>query len=209
MKVLIVTAMDEELSYIDKEKLMMDGVSVDFLVTGVGKINASSELSRILMVHRGYDLVLNIGTCGGVANCEIFDVVYNSIVRSVDVDYCGDCFDTEWRDHFGVEFDDIRPAVMFSNDKFITPEYYATISDEMDADNISVMGYAVTYDMETFAYASVCRKYNIPFFSLRVVTDKPIVPDNYSVFEVNVQPGMLKINNMLSDILMELRGVLL
>lgn len=204
-RVLIVTAMEDEMNCIDREllkkKMFGIGCSVDFLVTGVGKIKASSALTEKVSseFEYQYDIVINVGTCGGVERAEIFDVIYNSKVKSVDVDYCGGEFDYILDEFFGVD-NDVQPGVMFSNDKFLTPEYYEIVSSEMnsDADAVGMMC-PITYDMETFANAMICDKYKIPFMALRVVTDKPVVPNSYSVFEANLVPGMQKLNNILNS----------
>lgn len=205
-RILLVSAMEDEMKYIDDsfrvlistKNISGEVMIVDKLVTGVGKIKASSALTDAIVSKR-YDLIINVGTCGGVSTkTDIMDVVYGSKIKSIDVDYCGGEFDYTLDENFGVDF--IRPAVMFSNDKFLTPEYYSTIAVEMNYDaDACGMDCAITYDMETFAYATVCDKYNIPFLALRVVTDKPIVPDSYSVFESNIEPGMKKIKSVMSS----------
>lgn len=204
-RVLIVTAMEDEMNCIDKEglkkKMFGIGCSVNFLVTGVGKIKASSALTEAVCneFEYQYDIVINVGTCGGVERVNIFDVIYNSKVKSVDVDYCGGNFDYILDEYFGVD-EFIRPGIMFSNDKFLTPEYYDVISSEMNSDSDVVgMMCPITYDMETFSNAMICDKYKIKFMSLRVVTDKPIVPNSYSVFEENLVPGMKKLNDILNS----------
>lgn len=57
---------------------------------------------------------------------------------------------------------------------------------------------SVLYDMETFAFARVAEKFGTRFLSIRVVTDKPLTQNSYSVFEENIESGMKLINGIIN-----------
>lgn len=63
MKLLIVAATEPELKGIKDLLKEAQASSVDFLVTGVGMINTTFELSRVLFQQK-YDYVINIGIAG-------------------------------------------------------------------------------------------------------------------------------------------------
>lgn len=63
MKLLIVAATEPELKGIKDLLKEAQASSVDFLVTGVGMVNTTFELSRVLFQQK-YDYVINIGIAG-------------------------------------------------------------------------------------------------------------------------------------------------
>jgi futalosine hydrolase len=63
MKILIVAATEHELKGLKATLMANEISSIDFLVTGVGMINTTFELTKVLLQNT-YDYVINIGIAG-------------------------------------------------------------------------------------------------------------------------------------------------
>jgi futalosine hydrolase len=60
MKILIVAATEHELKGLKATLMANEISSIDFLVTGVGMINTTFELTKVLLQNT-YDYLINIG----------------------------------------------------------------------------------------------------------------------------------------------------
>ncbi|MCF8285128.1 MAG: futalosine hydrolase [Sphingobacteriales bacterium] len=63
MKILVVAATEHELKGLKSTLMANEISSIDFLVTGVGMINTTFELTKVLLQNT-YDYVINIGIAG-------------------------------------------------------------------------------------------------------------------------------------------------
>lgn len=195
MKVGIVCASDDELApfldvirdYKITEKAMLkfyEGQIYDLEVvavfSGVCKVNAAIA-SQLLIDAFNVDCMINSGTAGGIdPKLEIFNTVISTEICYHDV--ASDIL-TEFHpwmrsvffeaDHELIErskaaVNKIHPAVkvfwgrMVTGESFITQEGRKEINDEFAP---------LTVDMETAAIAHVCYVNNIPFISIRCITD--------------------------------------
>lgn len=195
MKVGIICASDEEVApflplikdYKITERAMLkfyegqiNNIEVVVLFSGVCKVNAAIA-SQLLIDVFGVDKIINSGTAGGIdPNLEIFDTAISTDVCYHDV--APDIL-TEFHpwmksvffeaDHELIELskaavDKIKPAGkviwgrMVTGESFITDEGRKKISDKLAP---------LTVDMETASIAHVCYVNNIPFISIRCVTD--------------------------------------
>ncbi len=195
MKVGIVCAADEEvapfLSIIKEYKIteramlkfyegQIQGIKVVVLFSGVCKVNAAIA-SQILIDVFGVDLIINSGTAGGMnPDLEIFDTVISTEVCYHDV--ASDIL-TEFHPwmksvYFKADgklielskaaVDKVKPTGkviwgrMVTGESFITDEGRQKIYDEFAP---------LTVDMETASIAHVCYVNNIPFISIRCITD--------------------------------------
>ena len=141
----------------------------DVLYTGVGKVNATFELTRKFGKygsHIPYDLVINYGTAGSrkikkktLVDCTKF------IQRDMDVTGLGFMRgETPFEQdppfviqQQNIEFNPIgRNATCGSGDNFVEDKtnYYGEV-----------------VDMEAYALAKVCYLYDVPFISFKYITD--------------------------------------
>lgn len=140
--------------------LEMDGAGCTHVVTGFGKVNAAVNLMVALQNERP-DFVINIGTAGSflhrvgdIVVCDRFvdrDLIK---LKALDAVYALD--DTDHRAFFQSLFSFNRYGVCSTGDQFVTEP----------------QGEEDVFDMEAFAYSRVCRLLNIPFISVKYVTDK-------------------------------------
>lgn len=151
----VVQALDSE--YVPLELKGWDGRHV---VTGFGKVNAAINLMVALQNARPH-FVINIGTAGSchhpvgeIVVCDQFvdrDLIK---LKALEAVYALD--DRHHRDFFQTLFAFSYFGVCSTGDQFV-------IEPQGDED---------VFDMEAFAYSRVCRLLNIPFVSVKYVTDK-------------------------------------
>ena len=165
-------------SELDKRTLIVCALEVetqgqledyDVLYTGVGKVNATFELTRKFGKYGSYipyDMVINYGTAGSrkYKKGELVDCT-KFIQRDMDVTGLGFMRgETPFEpnvpiilDFDHVEFNPIgRRATCGSGDNFVE-------------DRLNYYGEVV--DMEAYALAKVCWTYNIDFISFKYITD--------------------------------------
>ena len=195
MKIGILCAGDEELApflslikecKITKKAMLkfyagqIDDIEVVALFSGVCKVNAAIA-SQLLIDTFGVDIIINSGTARGMEpDLEIFDTVISTEVCYHDVS--PDIL-TEFHPWMKSVFfaadpklinlsksavDKIRPVGkviwgrMVTGETFITDEGRQIICDKFAP---------LTVDMETASIAHVCYVNNIPFLSIRCITD--------------------------------------
>ena len=188
-KILIVSALEVE----------TQGQLEDYevLYTGVGKVNATFELTRKfgkLGSHIPYSLVINYGTAGSrkykkgeLVDCNKF------IQRDMDVTGLGFLRgETPFEgnpEHFVIESPEgvFNPigigATCGSGDNFV--------EDKSDY-------YGEVVDMEAYALSKVCYRYDIPFISFKYITDGADGEANTD-WEKNVGKGIVKFKEKVLD----------
>lgn len=158
----------------------IDGVEVAAAVCGVCKVNAAM-CAQILIDSYGAELIINAGTAGGMAaELGLFDTVISTEVGYHDVDFA---FLRDYHPHFESAYFVTKPELlqfarkmaskistggrihfgrMMTGEAFITDEGRPQINER----------YApLSVDMETGAIAHVCQLNDVPFISIRSITD--------------------------------------
>ena len=170
----------------------------DVLYTGVGKVNATFELTRKFGKygsHIPYDLVINYGTAGSrkikkktLVDCTKF------IQRDMDVTGLGFMRgETPFEQdppfviqQQNIEFNPIgRNATCGSGDNFVEDKtnYYGEV-----------------VDMEAYALAKVCYLYDVPFISFKYITDGAD-EQAHEDWEANLVDGIVEFKNqVLSEV---------
>lgn len=130
------------------------------LVTGVGKINATFELTRAILdaraQGRGVEEVVVLGTAGAVSDAARLDTVYQ-VVAAVQHDYSLPSPRIELGGEIVAD-----TAVIATGDVFV--------QDDEQRVAIEAAG-AMLVDMESYAYAAVCRRLGIPLRVFKVPSD--------------------------------------
>ena len=162
-KVLIVSALEVETQGQLKDRRVLH--------TGVGKINATLKLTKVLQEsHLGFlpplpDLVINYGTAGSrkikkktLVDCTKF------IQRDMDVTGLGFL-------RGETPFEKDVPAIIESTSEFNPIGRHATCGtgDNFVEDKSQYYGEVV--DMEAYAFAKVCYLYDVPFISFKYISD--------------------------------------
>jgi len=156
---------------------------------GIGKVNAAVGTMRLIQQHRP-DCIISTGLAGGIdAGLQVMDVVVGSQVAYHDV-YCGEGnepgqvqglparFDAHpallrMAHEVGAESDlHVREGLMCTGDQFITDRARQAAIKEMFPDGLAC-------EMESAAIAQTCHIMQMPFLSIRVISDTPGNTDNH------------------------------
>jgi len=191
-KVLIVSALEVETQGQLKDRRVLH--------TGVGKINATLKLTKVLQEsHLGFlpplpDLVINYGTAGSrkikkktLVDCTKF------IQRDMDVTGLGFL-------RGETPFEKDVPAIIESTSEFNPIGRHATCGtgDNFVEDKSQYYGEVV--DMEAYALAKVCYHYNVPFISFKYITDGAD-EQAHDDWEANLGDGIVQFKEKVLDLL--------
>lgn len=157
MKILITYALEAE-----KGDVQIPGSLVSYCCTGVGKVSTAINTYEALMKEKP-DMVVNIGTAGTLHH-QVGEIVV-----------CSHFFDRDLEKiaHLGVPFTiHTSEALLLAGSPKNTISTGTVSTGDTFLTDLSESGsHADVFDMEAFATAQVCQKLNIPFFSVKYVTD--------------------------------------
>ena len=161
---------------------LKDEVSSEFinefnvLVTGVGKVNSTYELTKHLAENKNeYNLIINFGTAGSnylppgsFVDCTKF------FEKDMDCQPLGfEIYQTPFEEDTKLDFSSgsiYNPINMnltcFTGDKFVTED----------------LDYQGIFDMEAYALAKVCKNFQMQFISFKYISDEA---DNNSADDWN------------------------
>lgn len=159
-EILIVFALKQE------SKGLAEKLGFKCLYTGVGKVNAAAKLSKALAEGQ-YKAVLNMGTAGSQSQSKGSMIWGESFIQH-DMDVTPLGFkkgETPFENNYPLEL----PATLqkpqglkATNGLILTGDSFVTTKLSWEADAI---------DMEAYALAKTCRIYDIPFGSIKYISD--------------------------------------
>ena len=167
-RILIVSALSKEIP--NRWEGGLENYAI--LYTGVGKVNATYNLTKVLMDDRDdYDLVINYGTAGskvynGIVDCTTF------IQRDMDATPLG-------FDKGETPFEPEPSMIDFSHIKNPIGKNLTCYTGDTFETNISQ--YDDVVDMEAYAIAKVCYIYGVDFVSFKYISDDGN-PDDWKNF---------------------------
>lgn len=156
--------------------------------SGIGKVCAAVTTTELIKrFHPNY--IINSGLAGGIDDkAKVLDVVVGAEVVYHDV-WCGEGNAYGQVQDFPERYvaeqvlidkipenNNIHTGLICSGDKFI--------SSQTDLDEIKKQfpqGMAV--DMESASIAQVCHIYNIPFLSIRIISDNPGIDNHWQQYQ--------------------------
>ena len=155
---LVVCALEDEFN--------IKGSNFDLLYTGVGKVNAAINLTKYIYEIGMPEYIVNYGTAGSkkvkvgsIVDCTKF------IQRDMDVSVLGfEKYETPFEDYVYKKID----FSTFANNPINCLLTCATGDSFMNSDG-SHVGDVV--DMESYALAKVCLKFDIPFIAFKYISD--------------------------------------
>lgn len=174
--ILFVAAMQEEISEIIKDQ----HPNVDFLLTGIGKVNAAMILSEYLAKNK-VDKIVNIGFAGGNVAYNVDDIVIVDSASYHDFDLS----------LFGYKKGQVPgfPDIFHSDEAMLksakrllknvkhghlfTGDYFMTTPVEMPA----------VFDMEGTSLYQVAHYHHIPIISIKIVSDVIGMDDHYESYK--------------------------
>lgn len=198
----------------NQEFYFNDNLVITF--SGVGKVNAALAISNLIN-NFIVDEIYNIGSCGSANNnIEIKDVILVNNSQYGDVDVS---IDSKYK----INQIPYEPKMFTSNskmnkflslileklninfkvgdfatvDSFVTKENFSKFN-EINSPNI------LGIDMELVAIAQTCYHYNLPFASIKIVSDNIKSKNSHDDFEKNVIEISKITKNIVNEILLKL-----
>ena len=191
----------------------INGIEVVALFSGVCKVNAAIA-TQILIDTYGIDIVINAGTAGGMnKELEIFDsvisteVAYHDVAQNILTEFhpwLENVYfkaDQELLDLTQKAVDKIEVEGKVFWGRMVTGEVF--IADE-GRQKINELFDPLTVDMETASIAHVCYVNNIPFISIRSVTDTA-THSGTGHFEENCEKASIIVRDIVIALLAEIR----
>ena len=147
------------------------------MTSGIGKVAAATGINLLRSLYQP-DMIVNSGVAGGVGeNLKAGDIVAGSEYAYHDVD-CGPGNEYGQVQGFPARFSaDVRLLELVSGHGirqglFCTGDQFVSRADQLESIR-SHFPEVQAVDMESAAMAQVCHIWNIPFLSLRVISDTP------------------------------------
>ena len=166
----------------------------ELLHTGVGKVNASLELTKHIMRHGFHQLinfpiqeVINYGTAGS-RNIPVGTLVKCTKFVQRDMDKTALGFkkcETAYEDDVPMIIDYGEGLTCGTGDNFVQD-----INKELDIIDV--------FDMEAYALAKVCYRFKIPFTSYKYITDNAN-DDAPSDWQKNLKYGIKEFEKILNE----------
>lgn len=194
MKIGIIIAMDIEYRKLcealgGKSEGMLAGNEVVLWQCGIGKVNAAVGTLRLIQEYHP-DVILSTGLAGGIDKClSVMDVVVGSQAVYHDV-WCG--MGNEYGQVQGLpaRFDAdarllkvaratadgpyVKEGLLCTGDQFITDKEALSVIKSKFPEGLAC-------EMESAAIAHTCYMMQIPFMSIRVISDTPGNTDNHQM----------------------------
>lgn len=194
MKIGIIIAMDIEYRKLcealgGKSEGVLAGNEVVLWQCGIGKVNAAVGTLRLIQEYHP-DVILSTGLAGGIDKClSVMDVVVGSQAVYHDV-WCG--MGNEYGQVQGLpaRFDAdarllkvaratadgpyVKEGLLCTGDQFITDKEALSVIKSKFPEGLAC-------EMESAAIAHTCYMMQIPFMSIRVISDTPGNTDNHQM----------------------------
>lgn len=160
------------------------------IFSGIGKINATMAAYRAFT--EGYDEVINIGSCGSLFLLPGTLVKVGQVYQDIDVtplsEYGKTPFEASGKQ---ILLDINSPIKCFTTDYFYDANQISKYSSYY-LDNINKND---IFDMECFAIAKVCKRFNIKFSSYKWVSDD----GDPHTWKANCKLGFDKLKKLLDE----------
>ena len=134
--------------------------TIYLLHAGVTMLN-TYKLAEFLMEIK-VDEVINVGTCAGLRNLRIGDVIHSKTFYHHEIDLS---FFPQSLPHLQIKDKKAyhqHPVLVSGNTFLANPNEVRSVIEKFDAD---------AFDMESFGFYTICKEKDIPFSAIRGVTD--------------------------------------
>ena len=144
-------------------------LGTDVHITGVGKINAAMNTTKLIHIHHPR-MIVNFGSCGSGGN-------KHEIGELLKIKWCYNDIDcrpfagygwTPFENNLGVIQLDTPDG---DTSCFTSDTFYEKNSIQYSNMYMDTLDIVDVVDMELYAIAQVCRHYNIPLYSYKWVSD--------------------------------------
>ncbi len=205
MTIGIITAMQSEYSYLNSlldetiesqgrlfsyTKGMLGKNNIILMQSGIGKVNSALGAAELISLYSP-DCIISSGVAGGIdSSLEVMDLVVSSRCCFHDV-WCGEGNEMGQVQGLPLYFESnsellscatslkptngsaIHSGTITSGDQFITDRAALATIKQTHPDALAV-------DMESTSIAQCCHLYQVPFISIRVISDTPATAENHT-----------------------------
>jgi adenosylhomocysteine nucleosidase len=160
MKKVFIIAVPEEVDHIDNV------LGYPIIYSGAGKVNAA--IAACKAYEEGFNEVINIGSCGSM-KLKMGEIIkIGNVFQDIDFSPLCEYGDTLFEPNSSqIQITSDSQYSCFTTDYFYdyshTPKYSPKYREMIDKCDV--------FDMECFALAKVCKKYNMKFTSYKWVSD--------------------------------------
>jgi adenosylhomocysteine nucleosidase len=174
----------------DEVEIQTTILDSNVIFSGVGKINATMAAYRAF--NEGYSEVINVGSCGSL-NLPVGEVVkVGKIFQDIDTTPLCEYGETPFQSASKQIIVDIKsPISCFTTDYF----YDHKQIDKYSKNYLEMISKCSIFDMECFALAKVCKRFNIEFSSYKWISDGGDGGD----WKENCKIGFKKIKQILNE----------
>ena len=159
------------------------------IFSGVGKINAT--MAAYNAVTSKYNEIINIGSCGSLSLPVGEIVKVGQVFQDIDVtplcEYGDTLFEAAGKQ---IVINTLSPISCFTTDYF----YDHNQIDKYSKNYLEMINKCSIFDMECFAIAKVCKRFNIKFTSYKWVSDS----GDGGNWKENCKVGFEKIKHILN-----------
>jgi len=150
----------------DEVEMQREILGSSVIFSGVGKINATMAAYRAF--SEGYNEVINIGSCGSLSLPVGEIVKIGQVFQDIDATPICDYGDTPFEAASKqVVIDTLSPISCFTTDYF----YDHSQIDKYSKKYLEMINKCSIFDMECFAIAKICKRFNIKFTSYKWISD--------------------------------------
>lgn len=149
--------------------------------TGIGKINSATNLTKIILEETP-DIIINFGSCGNLKDFKVGDIIeVGTVYNNIDVRPFAEYGCTP-------ESNDCEIKLGKSNVKcFTTDQIYDNTRTDYAQKYLDMIDKCDIVDMECYSLAYVAKKFDIPFFSYKWISDD----GNVDTWEENASVGFM------------------
>lgn len=149
-------------------------ISLHTVCCGIGKVNAASGSA---LLAKDCDILINAGLSGGFGSAKKYDIVLGTDLIEHDFDLTPIGYeltvkpgnegklscDNDLNKDILSKFNFIKDGVFVTGDKFVcTKELHDMLTEKFNP---------IACDMESAAVAHSCKLFNVPFVSIRMISD--------------------------------------
>jgi adenosylhomocysteine nucleosidase len=160
------------------------------IFSGVGKINAT--MAAMSALHLGYNEIINIGSCGSlklpVGKIAKVGQVFQDIDATPLDEYGSTPFDANSKQ---IILDTNSDISCFTTDYFYDNNQLSKYSPYY----LEMIEKCSIFDMECFAIAKICKRYNVKFSSYKWISDS----GDHSHWKENCKIGFEKVKVILNE----------
>jgi len=158
------------------------------IFSGVGKINAAMATWNAF--SQGYNEIINIGSCGSLNTPVGTLVKVGQVFQDIDATPLSEYGETPFEPNSKqIVVDAISPVTCFTTDYFYDQNQHSKYSQSY----LDMIEKCSIFDMECFAIAKVCKRFNIKFSAYKWVSDS----GEHSDWKENCKIGFEQVKELL------------